>query len=120
MKTIKLNEKVYNKLLLQAQEAKEQKMIKLADGILNSIGPTPEDENVEYSFESLNNDTYDGLWKLAMNVIKYYNVESANAEKIDEALELLASKFIDNLKESLGMEQVLFSSLEPKVPGENK
>lgn len=116
----KLNEIIYNKLLLQATEAKEQEMIKLANGILGSIGPMPEDENIEYSYQSLNEDTYEGLWKLAINVIKYYDTTSADAEKLNEVIELTASKFIENLKESLNIKHMIFSSLEPKVPGENK
>ena len=44
----KLNEVIYNKLLLQANEAKAQGMERLATGVLNSLGAVPEDEEAHY------------------------------------------------------------------------
>ena len=112
----KLNEIVYRRLLLQAEEAKERGLHKLADGVLNSLGPIPEDERVQYSYGELQDDIYKGIWKLAVHVIKFYDVESVDAEKMNEAIETLASKLVDSLEETLAVD--LVGPLDPKVPGE--
>ena len=114
----RLNEVVYNRLLLQAEEAKERGLHKLADGVLNSLGPMPENEEVQYSYGELQDDIHKGMWKLAIHVMKYYDVESADAEKINETLEILAAQLIDNLEETLVVDSV--GPLDPKVPGESE
>lgn|SRR5574339_257878 len=116
----KLNSVVYHKLLLQAEEAKEQKLTKLASGIMNALGPYPEDETVEYAYGQLNEDVHQEMWKLATHVIQYYGIESVDAQKLDEVLESLANKFVNELESSLGVESVVKGPFEPKVPGESK
>lgn len=116
----KLNETVYHKLLLQAQEAKMQGLNKLASGVVNALGPITEDENVKYSYHQLEDDIYEGLWKLATNVVKYYDVESVDAGKIHDSLEALANTFLSEVENSLGVEEVVAGPLEPTLPGETK
>lgn len=116
----KLNPVVYQKLLLQAEEAKDRDMVKLANGILNSIGPTPEEETVTYDYEQLEDDVYHDLWKAATCILKYYDVRSADAEKIHEALEVVASKLIEEVEHSLSLKHTQVGPLEPKVPGQSK
>ena len=115
----KLNSEVYNRLLAQAEEAKERGMHKLAAGILGSIGPLPEDERVNYSYAELQDDIYNELWKLANRVIKHYDVTMVDAEKVNEVLESFASKLVDQLEDSLQLENEAASPLDPKVPGES-
>lgn len=110
-----LKTSVYNRLLAQAEEAKERGMHKLASAILSSVGPLPEDEKVEYSYAQLEEDVYNGMWKLANHVIKYHNVDMVDAEKVHEILESLASRMMDELEEEIAEP----SPLEPKVPGES-
>ena len=114
----KLNSVVYHKLLLQAQEAKTQNLTKLASGIISAVGPIPEDEQVKYNYQQLHDEIYEGMWKLAINVIKYYDVNSADAQKIGERLETLSEKFIGEMKISLGTEDVIAGPLEPKLFGQ--
>lgn len=116
----KLNSIIYHKLLLQAEEAKDREMIKLASGLLGSLGATPEDELVSYNFNELEQGVYDGLWKLAMCVLKYHDLQSADAEKIHETLEVLASKIIEDVECSLGVDNTKIGPLEDVVPGEVK
>jgi hypothetical protein len=116
----KVNSVIYNKLLLQAQEARNQKLNKLAAGIMNAIGPMPEDEVVSYSYQQLQNDVYEGMWKLATHVIKYYDVESADASKLHDSLETLAEKFVEELQRTLNTENIIAGPLEPILPGESK
>lgn len=116
----KLNEIVYNKLLLQAKEAQERDMDKLASGILNSLTPIPEDENINYNFIQLKEDIYQGLWKLATCVIKYHDVNSVNAEKVNDTIESLAYKMINEIEQSLDVDNASIGPLESKLPGEIK
>lgn len=115
-----MNSTVYNKLLLQAEEAKEQGMKKLATGILSSLTALPEDETTLYSSAELDQDIYNGLWALAANVIKYYDVDSVDSEKLNEVIETLASKFINEVQASLDAEEIVVGPLEPILPGESK
>lgn len=99
----KLNPVVYYKLILQSREAKAQGMTKLASGILGAVGPITEDEQVKYSYQELQDELYDGLWKLATHVIKYYDVKSADAGSLHYRIESLADQLLDELETSLNV-----------------
>lgn len=116
----KLNSVVYNKLFLQAEEAKEREMVKLASGLMNALGPVPEDETVTYNFDELQADVYRGLWKMAACVIKYHDLDGVDAEKVHEILESLASKVIEEVEQSLSVDNSQVGPLEAKVPGESE
>ena len=116
----KLNQVVYEKLILQAEEAKEQNMTKLASAILGSLTSAPESEKVLYSISDLNNDVYHDLWKVATNVLKYYDLESVDSEKVNEVIESLATKFVSELEHALVIPEGTIGPLEPKLPGESK
>lgn len=115
----RLNSVVYHKLILQAEEAKEQDMTKLASGILGAVGPTPEEETVKYASEEVEEDVYRGLWSLATCVLKHHDVASVDAEKLNEVIESLASKFINEIEESLGVGGKI-GTLEPSVFGQSE
>jgi hypothetical protein len=115
----RLNSVVYHKLILQAEEAKEQDMTKLASGILGAVGPTPEEETVKYASEEVEEDVYRGLWSLATCILKHHDIASVNAEKINEVIESLAVKFINEIEGSLGVEGKI-GPLEIPVLGESK
>lgn len=118
---IKLNSTIYRKLLAQAEEAKEQGMEILADNIKNAIGyEEPIDEPQEYSYMQLQDDVYKEAWKLAAQIIKYYNLKTVNAEKLNDTILLCADKMIADVEHTLGVSSVVIGELEPKVPGENK
>jgi hypothetical protein len=116
----KINEVMYHKLLIQAEEAKTQGMTKLASAILEAVGTMPEDESVHYNYQQLEDEVYQGMWKLATHVLKYYDVESADAGKMHDRLEALADKFLQEVEESLGVENVVSGPLESKLFGEDK
>jgi len=116
----KLNSVVYHKLYLQAEEAKEQDMTKLASGIFNAIGPTTEEEHATYDYGQLRDDIYQEMWRMATHVIKYHDLESVDAEKVHDRLESLAQQFVDELEESLGVDNATVGPLETKVPGESE
>lgn len=100
----KLNPVVYHKLLLQSQEAKVQGMTKLASGIVGAVGPIAEDEEIKYSYQQLQDELYDGMWKLATHVLKYYDVKSADAGSLHHRLESLADQFLNELEADLNLD----------------
>ena len=115
----KLNEVVYQKLLLQAEEAKDQGLTKLGSAVLSAVGPVPEDESVKYSYGELETDLYEGLWKMATCVLKYHDVESVDIEKVGEVIEILAEKLIEDVESAVGENEIsVIGKLEDKVAGE--
>ncbi len=112
----KLNEVLYNKILLQAEEAKDKGMIKLANAAVGSLTAIPESEKITYSWNEMSDDVHKGLWKLATCVMKYHDAESVNIELVDEAMERLASKMVEEMEFILNRTGI--GPLEPKVLGE--
>lgn len=116
----KLNSTVHNKLTAQAEEAKERGLVKMADHIKEAIGNEPESTFGEYSYNQLENDIHRDLWKIATHVMKYYNVEAADAQKLDNGILLWASELIGELESVLNIDSTsnVKGPFEPKVPGE--
>jgi len=117
---MKLNPVVYHKLFAQAEEAKERNLIKLAERVEQAIGPEPAETLEEYPFAQLKEDIHQDLWKSAARLMAHYDLQSVDAEKVDQAVVRLAEKVLSELESALGTEGVLVGALEPKVPGENK
>lgn len=117
---IKLNTTIYNKLLLQAEEAKYKGMTKIASGIVDAIGSSPEYDKVTYSTVELDEDIYRGLWKLAACILKYHDTSSVNVEQLDEVIESMAAKFVDEIELSLEIGGSRIGAIEPILPGESK
>lgn len=111
----KINKTLYYKLFLQGQEAKHRGLNKVASGIFQTIGSMPEDDDITYSYDELNSDIYNGLWKLAGNVMQYYDVQSVDAEKIHYLIESLASEFIGEIEGNINLE-----SFDLQISGETK
>ena len=114
----KLNKIIYNKLLIQAEEAKDRGMVKLANGIFDAIGSHPNDETLEYSYGQLKEGMYNDFWKVATKLIHYYDLDSADVEKIDAAITSFASKITQELEAAIGVDSSKVGPLDPKVPGE--
>jgi hypothetical protein len=115
----KLNIIMYRKLLAQAEEAKEQGLIKLGDNIIDIIGPEPTDDREEYSYGQLQNDIHKDLWKLATRLMIYYDLNSADISEIDKTIMSWASKITDDLEKTLSVD-ASFGPLESLLPGEDK
>lgn len=118
MKSLKST--IYDKLLLQAEEAKEQDMKKLATGIMSALPASPDDEIKAYSHEELKDNIYNQLWKIAADVIGYYDLTSVDAEKVGEALDLTSNTVFTMLCASLNIDPNSIGPNEPKLPGEDK
>jgi transposase len=109
-----MNKLLYDKLLLQAEEAKEQGMIKLAEAILQTIHQDDED----LSYKELNNNIYNDLWKVASKIINYYDANNIDIIKVDNIINIIAYKFIDEVEVVLEKDKTIKGPFEPKVLGE--
>lgn len=116
----KLNTVLYNKLILQAEEAKHQGMTKLASDVFVAIGCSSDDENYEYSKEDLLEDVKTDLWKSATNILKYYDVDSVNVEKLEDSISSMAEQLVDQMNVVLGFSQEQVGPNEPLLIGEQK
>lgn len=116
----KLNAVTYNRLICQAEEAKELGLDDLAEGVLSCVvTEQKEEERAVYSSVQLKKDVYLGLWKLAVDVMSYHDVNQVDAEKVHKTLELLADKVIKDVEASLRVSGKV-GALEPKLPGETE
>lgn len=110
-----MNSILYNKLLLQAEEAEKRGMIKLAEAVKESVDLNSD----EYSYDQLQDDIHQDMWKIASKILTYYDINSVDIEKLDKSLESWATKLVDDLEITLDTNH-LKSPMEPKIPGETK
>jgi hypothetical protein len=115
---MKINSTIYKKLVAQAEEAKEQGLTVLANAILNVIGSCPDEEKSEYTYAQMKEDLHQDLWKMATRLMYYYDLDSADAVKLDRNLTTFANQVLDNLEIALGVDSQITSPREPKLPGE--
>lgn len=111
-----LNKVIYNKLILQAQEAKFIGLNKLANYVLNSIGSVIAENKSQYDFEKLEENIKKYLWKSALEIVKFYDLESLDIQVVDEILNETKDILIEKLKNKLNLSD--FGPLESKLPGE--
>lgn len=114
---MKIGSVVYKKLLAQAEEAKDQGFTKIADGILGAIGACPDEDGELYSHSQMQEDISNDMWKIATRVIRYYDIDSVDAIKLEKVLGSLASELADELEEALGVDKVI-ANKNDKVPGQ--
>jgi hypothetical protein len=116
---VKINPIIYKKLVAQAEEAKNQQMVKLANGILSAVGPDPDEERLPYSYSQLKDDLYNDMWKVATRLINYHDLKSIDAEKLHSELESCAGAILDELESALGLSNVIKTAMEPELFGED-
>jgi hypothetical protein len=115
----KLNETIYNKLLLQAEEANDQGLTKLANALFESLAEDAVKENGDSSLKELKEEIYGDLWKIATKIAAYYGTESLDTMKLDTEINYTSDKLFSLIKNVLDIEST-FGPNEPEVIGENK
>lgn len=115
----RLNKVAYERLVVQAQEAKELGIDHLAEGVLASIGAIPKEESEKETYSSieLERDVYNGLWKIAVNIMAYHDTVKIDASKVDEVINSLSATVLAQLEKSIDLQGKVGAS-EPKLPGE--
>jgi hypothetical protein len=117
---MKINSIIYKKLMAQAEEAKEQGLITLANNILEAIGSFPDEDREQYSYSQLQEDIHRDLWKLSTRLMRYFDVDNVDALKLDRELVIWANNMLDGLEHTLGTSDLIRGPLEPKLPGETE
>lgn len=125
----KINEVLFNKLYLQAQEASDLGMTRVAAGItkaLSSNGLTQEiqedligdvkDNGSQYS--KLKGEVYNTLWDLSSMIMSYYDLDSVDAKKLDTELKDFTDKFVELIENTLDVDPGDIGDCEESVPGE--
>lgn len=106
------------KIVLQAQEANDQGLEKLAKNAIAAAKVTATELD-SYALDDLKEDIKRDLWKAAAKVMIYHDVDSVDIMKVDAALELVLDKCIAEIESSLNKKSSDVGVLEPKVPGQN-
>ena len=114
----KLNTTIYRKLLACAQEAEDQGLIKLASNIKEAIGVEAAEKPEPYSYVEMENDIHRELWKAATHLVRYWNLNRVDVQKLDNSILIWASELIDEVEHSLGVSSAPVGPLDPKVPGQ--
>lgn len=115
--TTKLSKSVYNKIVLQAEEARELGFTKLANNVLSVVGAAPRDEEIIYNEYDLIADADAVLWKIAMNVIAYHDLKSVDIQKIEEVIDELGVLAVSKIENILGVAGDV-GKLEEKLIGQ--
>ncbi len=113
---LKLSKVVHQRLISQAEEAKELKLNNLSENVLSVVGPVPRDENEEQEkilYADLEKEIDKGLWKIAVQIIAYHNAKSADIQKIEEVLGSFKQNILAEVEE-------LLSADLAKLPGQVK
>jgi cob(I)alamin adenosyltransferase len=113
----KIDPDLYNRLSLQAEEARDQGMIKLAEAIEESL-TIDAVNSIHYSYSDLKNEIHKDLWKIATKLMVYYDAKDIDALAVDKTIVNWLSKTIDEVEKELGVSNKVVGPFEPKLPGE--
>jgi hypothetical protein len=115
--TTKLGKAAYNKILLQAEEARDLGFDKLSSDVFSSIGSVARDEQIVYNEVDLQNDVSKSIWKIAMDIVAYHDLKSIDIQNIDEVIGELSVHIVSNIENKLGVYGKV-GPMEEKLPGE--
>ena len=110
----KLGENLYNRLSLQAEEAKTLGMESLGEAIEQAIEVESDDQ--KYSYAELSEEISKDLWKIATRMMAYYDLDSIDAGKLHQELLFSQARLVRELEKVLEVNGIGVS--EPKLPGE--
>jgi hypothetical protein len=113
----KLSKTAYDRMNFQAEEARDLGLKKLAGGVFSALGSIPREEALTYNAETLAEDTYKTLWKIASDVVAYHNISNADISHIDGVIETLTPQIIEAIETGLGVRGKV-GAIEEKVPGQ--
>lgn len=117
----KLSEVTYQRLLAQANEAKELKLDSLTKNVLSSVGSVPRDVKEEflYAYTELEENVNQLLWKAAMEIISYHDATSSDIQKMETVIKGLTKQALMTIESSLGVSNKIGPN-EPKLPGQSR
>lgn len=108
-------------MALQAMEAEDNGMVKLAETVKHVLRDSVFGDHIEvYSYSELKDDVKKSLWKTAMHVMQYHDIDSLDIQKFDEKMETLAEKYVKDIETAIGKKESDIGPHEPSVPGQSK
>jgi hypothetical protein len=116
----KLNTTITRKLQAQAQEAERKGQTKLAAHITEALNVESSGTVSEYSYQQMEEDIQQTLWKVAAHIMRYYDVKGADPEKIHQAVIHATAPVLEEFKSALNTGNMVVGPLEPAVPGQIK
>lgn len=121
MKNINLNSVIHGKMAIQAEEAKELGFNKLAEDVLSALPPVPREDSevVTYSTAELEDDLHKKLWKIALDFIKYHDLQSVDIQRVNDSLVGLKSVVTAAIENAIDSDNKV-GPLEPRLPGESR
>lgn len=119
MRTIKKN--LFNRLVLQAEEAEIQGLTKVAESLTTQITKNADnlrDDSVlyRYSAAQFGQDIHEKLWDFVIRTADFYNV-SLEAQEMQKIIERYAADMIHEISNKLGINHSIGAYEEP-LPGE--
>ena len=109
-----------DKLLLQAQEAHQQGLTKLGEGVIAAVA-TPFSPALEvsetFNYYELTEAVQYGLWLGAMQVANYHDLPNLDIQKMEPIIVEAAAQFIQQIERSYDVEEKL-GPFEEKVMGQ--
>lgn len=109
---MKINEVLANKIQLQIDEAKDHDFTKLAKTVEVALTDSSAQPK---SLESLKQAMYEGIWKCALDVLGYHDLESIDIQKMDETITVLADKTLSELERAIDKENAIGPNEEPLI-----
>lgn len=117
----KLSNATYQRLVAQAQEARELHQTELAEQVLGAVGATPREEGEDFvfSYAEMQNEVSKSLWKVAMEVISYHDAKKADIQKLSIVIEELTEGVIVSMEKVLNASNKIGAN-EEELPGVSK
>jgi hypothetical protein len=114
---IKLSEVIYNKIVVQAEEAELLGFTDLSKNINQAVKEANviSDNSYQYSRKELSEDVKCNIWKSALAVIGYHNLNSIDVGRLSEVIDDMADKVSDAIEEKLNVKNQLGPM--DKLPG---
>lgn len=111
-----VRKKIYDRIVAQAEEARDRGFDELSEFAFKSVGSFPEEEYV-YQKDEMENEVQTNLWKSAIEIIKYYDIVNADIGKINAIIKKCSEDLEKELKTSFDVKNQL-GPFEEKVFGQ--
>lgn len=116
----KISQQLRDRMILQAQEAKEQGLTKLAEAaFVGVMMPGFGNETNSFNYDELTEVVQHSLWRAATQVAVYHDVFNVDIQKLEPIIKDAADRLIAEIKASYGVKEQ-FGPFEEKVLGQKE
>lgn len=120
MRTIKNN--LFQRLVAQAEEADVRGLSKVAESLTEQVSKNAkhirrDDEFYSYSADQLKTELNDQLWSAAVRIFDFYDIQSFNADQLQDSIDKIAKSLVTELCTQANMQHGI-GAYEEAVPGQ--